>query len=106
MDLVTVGVFSWAELEPTEGFFAFGWLRELLDLLGEAGIGVDLATPTASPPPWLSTRYPDVLPVNAAGARYTPRQPPALSAFAARLIGRWPGASSTVWSARSAITRP
>ena len=43
----------------------------MLDLLGEAGIGVDLATPTASPPPWLTTRYPDVLPVNAAGARYS-----------------------------------
>jgi beta-galactosidase len=71
VDLVTIGVFSWAELEPTEGVFAFGWLRELLDRLGGAGIGVDLATPTASPPPWLSTRYPDILPVNAAGARYT-----------------------------------
>jgi beta-galactosidase len=71
VDLVTVGVFSWAELEPAEGKFSFDWLREVLDLLGDAGIGVDLATPTASPPPWLSTRYPDVLPVNAFGARYS-----------------------------------
>ena len=71
VDLVTVGVFSWAELEPAEGIFSFGWLREVLDLLGEAGIGVDLATPTASPPPWLTTRYPDVLPVDATGARYS-----------------------------------
>ena len=71
VDLVTVGVFSWAQLEPAEGTFSFGWLREVLDLLGDAGIGVDLATPTASPPPWLTTRYPDVLPVNAAGARYS-----------------------------------
>ncbi len=71
VDLVTVGVFSWAELEPAEGTFSFGWLREVLDLLGEAGIGVDLATPTASPPPWLTTRYPDVLPVDATGARYS-----------------------------------
>ena len=71
VDLVTVGVFSWAELEPAEGTYSFGWLREVLDLLGGAGIGVDLATPTASPPPWLSTRYPDVLPVNAEGARYS-----------------------------------
>jgi beta-galactosidase len=71
VDLVTVGVFSWAELERAEGTFSFGWLREVLDLLGEAGIGVDLATPTASPPPWLTTRYPDVLPVDATGARYS-----------------------------------
>jgi beta-galactosidase len=71
VDLVTVGVFSWAQLEPREGTFSFGWLRELLDLLGGAGIGVDMATPTASPPPWLSTRYPEVLPVDVRGARYS-----------------------------------
>ena len=51
VDLVTVGVFSWAHLEPAEGAYSFGWLHDLLDLLGEAGIGVDMSTPTASPPP-------------------------------------------------------
>jgi beta-galactosidase len=71
VNLVTVGVFAWAQLEPAEGSFDFGWLREVLDLLGEAGIGVDLATPTAAPPPWLTTRYPDVLPVDDRGARYS-----------------------------------
>jgi beta-galactosidase len=71
VNLVTVGIFAWAHLEPTEGRFDFGWLREVLDLMGEAGIGVDLATPTAAPPPWLTTRYPDVLPVDERGARYT-----------------------------------
>ncbi|HTV10502.1 MAG TPA: beta-galactosidase [Acidimicrobiales bacterium] len=71
VDLVTVGVFSWAQLEPREGAYTFGWLEELLDLLGSEGIGVDLATPTASPPPWLSTKYPDLLPVDSKGARYS-----------------------------------
>lgn len=71
VDLVTVGVFSWAQLEPAEEVYDFGWLHDLLDLLGEAGIGVDLATPTASPPPWLSARHPDVLPVDSRGARYS-----------------------------------
>ena len=71
VNLVTVGVFSWAHLEPSERAYSFGWLHELLDVLGGAGIGVDLSTPTASPPPWLSTRYPDVLPVDATGARYS-----------------------------------
>ncbi|HTW05937.1 MAG TPA: beta-galactosidase, partial [Acidimicrobiales bacterium] len=42
VNLVTVGVFSWAQLEPKEGSFSFGWLRDLLDLLAKAGIGVDL----------------------------------------------------------------
>jgi beta-galactosidase len=71
VNLVTVGVFAWAHLEPAEGRFDFGWLRQVLDLLGEAGIGVDLATPTASPPPWLTTHYPGVLPVDDRGARYS-----------------------------------
>jgi beta-galactosidase len=71
VNMVTVGVFSWAQLEPAERMYSFSWLHEVLDLLGGAGIGVDLATPTASPPPWLSARYPDVLPVDARGARYS-----------------------------------
>jgi beta-galactosidase len=71
VNLVTVGIWSWAYLEPTEGVFDFGWLRAVLDLMGEAGIGVDLATPTAAPPPWLTTRYPDVLPVDEQGSRYS-----------------------------------
>jgi beta-galactosidase len=72
VNLATVGVFSWARLEPAPGEFDFGWLGEVLDLLHDAGVGVALATPTASPPPWLSVLHPDVLPVNAAGVRYSP----------------------------------
>jgi len=71
VNLVTVGVFAWACLEPAEGRFDFGWLRQVLDLLAEAGIDADLATPTAAPPPWLTTRYPDVLPVDDRGTRYS-----------------------------------
>ncbi|MBC9716926.1 beta-galactosidase [Streptomyces sp. TRM66268-LWL] len=59
---VTVGVFSWSRLEPRPGVHEFGWLDRLLTLLHEAGIGVVLATPTASPPPWLGARHPETLP--------------------------------------------
>jgi beta-galactosidase len=71
VNMVTVGVFAWAHLEPAEGRFDFDWLRRVLDLLAEAGIEADLATPTAAPPPWLTTRYPDVLPVDDRGTRYS-----------------------------------
>jgi len=67
--LVTVGVFSWAELEPTPGAREFGWLDEVLGLLHDAGIAVDLATPTASPPPWLGMQHPNTLPVDPDGVR-------------------------------------
>jgi beta-galactosidase len=69
VNLVTVGVFSWAMYEPTPAAREFGWLDEVLDLLHEHGIGVDLATPTASPPAWLGVRDPETLPVDADGVR-------------------------------------
>ena len=72
VDLATVGVFSWALLEPEPGRFELDWLGRVLDRLGAAGIGVDLATATASPPPWLAHRHPEVLPVTAEGARLWP----------------------------------
>ena len=71
VNLVTVGVFAWSSLEPEPGRYEFGWLDQVLDLLHDGGIQVDLATPTASPPPWFSLRHPDALPVNADGVRLT-----------------------------------
>ena len=69
VNLVTVGVFSWAHLEPTPGRYEFGWLDRVLDLCQNAGIAVDLATATASPPPWLGHRWPESLPVTEDGVR-------------------------------------
>ena len=69
--LVSVGIFSWGQLEPAEGRFDFGWLDRILDLLHEAGIGVDLATPSAAPPVWLHLKHPEMLPVGADGLRFT-----------------------------------
>ncbi|MDG9720510.1 beta-galactosidase [Streptomyces sp. DH24] len=64
---VTLGVFSWARIEPRPGARDFGWLDRLMDLMHAAGIGVVLATPTASPPPWLGHLHPDTLPRDADG---------------------------------------
>lgn len=66
---VTVGVFAWSSLEPEPGRFEFGWLDDALERLTAAGIGVVLATPTASPPPWFSRLHPEGLPVTADGVR-------------------------------------
>ena len=62
VNLVSVGIFSWALLEPRPGEFEFGWLDRALDVLHDGGIHVDLATATASPPPWLAHRHPETLP--------------------------------------------
>ena len=66
---VTVGVFSWSSLEPEEGRYDFGWLDRVMDLMHTNGIGVVLATPTASPPPWFTFAHPEALPVTADGVR-------------------------------------
>jgi beta-galactosidase len=71
VNLVTVGVFSWALLEPSPGCYEFGWLDDVLDLLHDGGIKVNLATPTASPPPWFGLAHPDTLPVTADGVCLT-----------------------------------
>ncbi|MDR8411369.1 beta-galactosidase [Nonomuraea sp. 3-1Str] len=67
--MVTVAVFAWSRLEPEPGAYDFGWLDRVLGLLHEHGIAADLATATATPPPWLVRRHPEVMPVDAAGTR-------------------------------------
>jgi beta-galactosidase len=72
VDVVSLGIFSWAKLQPSEGEWRFEWLDEAMDLLHANGIGVDLATATASPPPWLTTKHPEILPVNVHGETIWP----------------------------------
>ena len=64
VNIVSLGIFSWALIEPRPGEWDFGWLDDVIDLLHESGIDIDLATATASPPPWLTRLHPDVLPVS------------------------------------------
>ncbi|MCJ1703855.1 beta-galactosidase [Rathayibacter sp. VKM Ac-2926] len=69
---VSLGIFAWARIQPDEDTFDFGWLDRILDLLHEHGIAVDLATATASPPPWATSSYPGILPQDENGATYWP----------------------------------
>ncbi|GIE97707.1 beta-galactosidase [Paractinoplanes rishiriensis] len=69
VNLVTVGVFAWSALEPSDGTFDFGWLDAVMDLLAGNDIAVSLATPNASPPPWLAEAHPESLMVGRDGTR-------------------------------------
>ncbi|MGO4595061.1 beta-galactosidase [Leifsonia sp. 2TAF2] len=93
VNLVSVGIFSWARIEPRDGEFDFAWLDEVIDLLHAGGVRVDLATATASPPPWLAVKHPEMLPVTAQGVTLWPgsRQAycpssPVYRRYAARLV--------------------
>ena len=61
VNLVSVGIFSWAKIETSEGVYDFDWLDRIIDKLGKTGIAVDLASATASPPMWLTQAHPEVL---------------------------------------------
>lgn len=65
----TVGIFSWAALEPEEGVYNFEWLDTILDKMHENGISAILATPSGARPVWLAEKYPEVLRVDENGIR-------------------------------------
>lgn len=64
---VSLGIWSWALLEPEPGRFDFSWFDEVVGLLSDAGIEIDLATPTAAPPAWFYRLHPESLLVEADG---------------------------------------
>ncbi|QNE35223.1 beta-galactosidase [Leifsonia shinshuensis] len=70
--IVAINVFGWAQIQPRPDVFDFSGLDAIIELLHEAGIGINLGTGTASPPPWLSTKHPEILPVDADGVRAWP----------------------------------
>ncbi|MFD3569497.1 beta-galactosidase [Streptomyces sp. NPDC058671] len=69
VNLVTLGVFSWSRIQPRPDTYDWSLLDEVLDLVHRNGIGVDLATPTAAPPPWFTRAHPQARPVTSGGTR-------------------------------------
>lgn len=65
----TLGVFSWAVYEPTEGEFHFDWLQEIMDKLYDNGIYTVLATPSGARPAWLDEKYPEAMRADEYGRR-------------------------------------
>ena len=66
---MSVGIFSWAMLEPEEGQYHFERLDRIIEDLAAKGIKTILATPSAARPRWLAEKYPEVRRVNKAGVR-------------------------------------
>ncbi|HOX84817.1 MAG TPA: beta-galactosidase [bacterium] len=70
IDIVTLPVFSWALLQPSEERYDFQWLDEITDLLTTNGIRICMATSTAVHPAWMAKAYPDVLRVDFEGRKH------------------------------------
>jgi beta-galactosidase len=69
INILTVPVFSWAKLQPSEDTYNFEWLDKVMDMAAENGMYVCLATSTAAQPAWMSKRYPEILPVDFDGRK-------------------------------------
>lgn len=69
LSVVRIGEFTWTKMEPSEGVFDWEWLDRAIGALAGEGLQLVLCTPTAAPPAWLSSGYPNTLPVNAQGKR-------------------------------------
>jgi beta-galactosidase len=67
INVVRVAEFAWSTLEPREGHFELGWLDHAIEQAARHHIYVVVGTPTAAPPAWLTTKYPDVLRVDEDG---------------------------------------
>lgn len=66
---MSIGIFSWSNLEPEEGRYTFDWLDTIMDKLAANDAYAVLATPSGSKPAWMSRKYPEVCRVNADGQR-------------------------------------
>jgi beta-galactosidase len=72
VDLVAINIFGWSHLEPRRGEYDFRALDDVIGRLHAAGIRVNLGTGTASPPAWLTTAHPEILPMAEDGTRRYP----------------------------------
>ncbi|GAE36389.1 beta-galactosidase [Halalkalibacter akibai] len=69
-NVIRVGEFAWSIFEPEEGNFEFDLFDRALDLAHSYGLKVILGTPTATPPAWLTYKYPEVLNVSKSGVQF------------------------------------
>lgn len=61
INTVSMGMFSWAVLEPEEGKYNFDWLEAVINNLYKEGIYTILSTPSGARPKWMADKYEEVL---------------------------------------------
>lgn len=61
IDIVTLNVFIWAALQPSEETYDFSKLDKIMEMVRDNGLQVCLATSTGAHPAWMAKKYPDIL---------------------------------------------
>ena len=67
---IRIAEFAWSKVEPREGEFTFDFFDEFLDLVEKTEMKVIFGTPSATPPAWLTEKYPEVLNARMDGVLY------------------------------------
>ncbi|MGN0243732.1 MAG: beta-galactosidase [Lachnospiraceae bacterium] len=67
---IRIAEFAWNKVEPVEGEFTYAFFDDFLDVAEEEGMKVIFCTPTATPPAWLTNKYPEVLNCRMDGVPY------------------------------------
>jgi beta-galactosidase len=67
--LARIAEFAWSSMEPSEGQYDWAWLDHAIDEAAKHHVYIVLGTPTAAPPAWLTTKYPETLRVDENGKR-------------------------------------
>jgi len=68
--VIRIAEFAWSKFEKREGEFTFDFFDRFLELCVEKGMKVIFCTPTATPPAWLTEKYPEVLNCDINGVPY------------------------------------
>ena len=58
---VRITEFAWSAMEPSEGRYDLNWVERAIRMAEKHHIAVVLGTPSAAPPAWLTSKYPETL---------------------------------------------
>ena len=67
---IRIAEFAWSKVEPREGEFTYEFFDSFLDVVSETKMKVIFGTPTATPPAWLTNKYPEVLNCRMDGVKF------------------------------------
>lgn len=61
IEVIRIAEFAWNKFESREGEFSFDFFDEFMDMTVEENMKVIFCTPSATPPAWMSGKYPEIL---------------------------------------------
>lgn len=70
IETIRIAEFAWSKIEPQEGIFNYEFFDDFLEVVSETPMKVIFGTPTATPPVWLTEKYPEVLNCRMDGVKY------------------------------------